>query len=89
MYSVLRARVSTRLNGRGVGKTRLLDECAASAEALGICTLCASCRDLARDYPFSIIHALFDATIVPADAAMYGRLFRARPRRSPITGSSR
>ena len=48
LYSVLRARVSTRLNGRGVGKTRLLDECAASAEALGICTLCALPRPDAR-----------------------------------------
>ena len=41
----------------GVGKTRLLDECAGAAEALGMCALRARCRELTRDYPFSIVHS--------------------------------
>ena len=52
----------------GVGKSRLLDECAASAEALGMRTLRARCSELTRDYPFGVARNLFESIVVRADA---------------------
>jgi DNA-binding CsgD family transcriptional regulator len=54
----------------GVGKSRLLDECAASAEATGMRTLRTRCSELTRDYSFGVARNLFEGSIVRADAEL-------------------
>jgi hypothetical protein len=60
----------------GVGKSRLLDECAAYAEALGMSVLRARCSELTRDYPFGNARNLFEAILVRADAETRAKLMR-------------
>jgi hypothetical protein len=52
----------------GEGKSRLLDKCPESAEALGMSVLRAWCSELTRDYPFGISRDLFESALIPADA---------------------
>jgi hypothetical protein len=49
-------------------KTRMLDKCPESAEALGMSVLRARCGELTRDYPFGISRDLFESALIPADA---------------------
>lgn len=53
----------------GVGKSRLLDECASSAEAAGMAVVRARCSEMTRDYPFGVARNLFERTLIRADAA--------------------
>ena len=52
----------------GVGKSRLLDESASSAAALGMCTLRVWCSELTRDFPFGVARSMFGAESMRADA---------------------
>ena len=60
----------------GVGKSRLLDECAGSAAALGMSALRTRCSELTRDYPYGVARNLFEASLIRADAAMRAKLMR-------------
>jgi len=71
----------------GVGKSRLLDECAASADALGMRTLRARCSELTRDYSFGVARNLFEGSVFRADAGtratlMHDKQFENRQTRS-------
>src|SRR6202047_402765 len=52
----------------GIGKSRLLDECARSAQTLGMSVLRARCSELTRDYPYGVARNLFETMLVRADA---------------------
>lgn len=60
----------------GVGKSRLLDECGAFAEASGMRILRARCSELTRDYSFGIARNLFESTVIRADSEMRGVLMQ-------------
>ena len=60
----------------GVGKSRLLDECARSAEALGMSVLRSRGSELSRDHPFGVARNLFEATLIRAEAATRATLMR-------------
>jgi DNA-binding CsgD family transcriptional regulator len=60
----------------GIGKSRLLGECAQAAEALGMTVLRARCSDLTRDYPFGVVRALFERAVVRADTSTRAKLMR-------------
>ncbi|HEV7607670.1 MAG TPA: AAA family ATPase, partial [Steroidobacteraceae bacterium] len=60
----------------GVGKSRLLDECAAFAEASGMRILRARCSELTCDYSFGIARNLFEDTVIRADSEMRGVLMQ-------------
>jgi DNA-binding CsgD family transcriptional regulator/tetratricopeptide (TPR) repeat protein len=60
----------------GIGKSRLLDECAGMAVALGMNVLRARGSELARDYPFGVARHLFEARVVRADVSTRARLMR-------------
>jgi DNA-binding CsgD family transcriptional regulator len=53
----------------GIGKSRLLAEARANADALGMTTLTARGIDLERDAPFGVVADLFAATLARADEA--------------------
>jgi DNA-binding CsgD family transcriptional regulator len=58
----------------GVGKSRLLDECAARTDASGMRVLRARCSELTRDYPFGVVRNLFETSVIHADAAQRAQL---------------
>lgn len=60
----------------GVGKSRLLDECAARAEASGMRVLRARCSELTRDYPFGVVRNLFESSVIRAEASQRAQLLR-------------
>jgi DNA-binding CsgD family transcriptional regulator len=60
----------------GVGKSRLLDECAGTAQALGMRVLRARCSELTRDYPFGVARNLFEATVVRAEPETRAKLMQ-------------
>lgn len=60
----------------GVGKSRLLDECATSAEAAGMVVLRARCSELTREYPFGVARNLFETTVIRSDSAQRAKLLR-------------
>ena len=60
----------------GVGKSRLLDECAASAEVLGMRVLRARCSELTRDYPFGVAQNLFEGLVLRSDASIRSALMQ-------------
>jgi DNA-binding CsgD family transcriptional regulator len=60
----------------GVGKSRLLDECAASADASGMRVLRARCSELTRDYSFGIARNLFESTVIRADSQLRALLMQ-------------
>jgi DNA-binding CsgD family transcriptional regulator len=60
----------------GVGKSRLLDECAESAQAQGMLVLRARCSELTRDYPFGVSRNLFESTLISADAGTRTKMMR-------------
>src|SRR3984893_16546040 len=60
----------------GVGKSRLLDECARSAQTLDMSVLRARCSELTRDYPYGVARNLFETMLVRADARTRGDLMR-------------
>ncbi len=60
----------------GVGKTRLLDHCAGTAESLGVHVLRARCSEFARDYPFGVARSLFEAGLMRAEEGMRAKLMR-------------
>src|ERR1700712_3766977 len=60
----------------GVGKSRLLDECAASAEASGLRILRTRCSELTRDYSFGVARDLFEGTVVRADDELRAMLMQ-------------
>ena len=60
----------------GVGKSRLLDECAASADALGMRTLRARCSELTRDYSFGVARNLFEGSVFRADVGTRATLMQ-------------
>jgi DNA-binding CsgD family transcriptional regulator len=51
----------------GVGKSRLLDECASVARGLGLSVLRARCSELTHDHAFSVVRTLLEPTLVRAD----------------------
>ncbi len=51
----------------GVGKSRLLDECAIVARGLGLSVLRARCSELTHDHAFSVVRTLLEPTLVRAD----------------------
>jgi hypothetical protein len=68
----------------GVGKSRLLDDCARTANNLGLSVLLARCSELTRDHPFSVVRTLLEPTLVRADeqtraALMHGPAALAEP----------
>ena len=60
----------------GVGKSRLLDECAESAAAFGMYTVRARCSGLTRDYPFGVARSLFEAGVMRSEDATRAELMR-------------
>jgi predicted ATPase len=60
----------------GVGKSRLLDECASGARGLGLSVLRARCSELTRDHPFSVVRTLLEPTLVRADEETRAKLMR-------------
>src|SRR4029077_16387715 len=58
----------------GVGKSRLLDECANAAKGLEMSVLRARCSELTRDHPFSVVRTLLEPTLVRADAETRAKL---------------
>ena len=58
----------------GVGKSRLLDDCASAAKVLGLSVLRARCSELTRDHPFSVVRTLLEPTLVRADTETRARL---------------
>src|ERR1700738_1611710 len=60
----------------GIGKSRLLDECARSAQTLGMSVLRARCSELTRDYPYGVARNLFETMLVRADARTRADLMR-------------
>src|SRR6202012_6040010 len=60
----------------GVGKSRLLDECAAIAEASEMLTLRARCSELTRDYSFGVARNLFESRVIRADSELRDVLMR-------------
>src|SRR6478609_8131144 len=58
----------------GVGKSRLLDECASAARGLGLSVLRARCSELTRDHPFSVVRTLLEPTLVRTDAETRAKL---------------
>ena len=56
----------------GIGKSRLLAEARAMADALGMTTLTARGIDLERDAPFGVVADLFAATLARADGSRPG-----------------
>jgi DNA-binding CsgD family transcriptional regulator/tetratricopeptide (TPR) repeat protein len=58
----------------GVGKSRLLDECARAAEGLEMSVLRARCSELTRDHPFGVVRTLLEPTLVRADAETRAKL---------------
>jgi DNA-binding CsgD family transcriptional regulator len=58
----------------GVGKTRLLDECARAARELGLSVLRARCSELTHDHAFSVVRTLLEPTLVRADAETRSKL---------------
>jgi DNA-binding CsgD family transcriptional regulator len=60
----------------GVGKSRLLDECALLAEAAGVLILRARCSELTRDYSFGVARNLFEALVFRSDADARAELMK-------------
>src|SRR6202022_717253 len=60
----------------GIGKSRLLDECARSAQTLDMSVLRARCSELTRDYPYGVARNLFETMLVRADARTRADLMR-------------
>ncbi|MGH2803953.1 MAG: AAA family ATPase, partial [Thermoleophilaceae bacterium] len=58
----------------GLGKSRLLEEAAALADAEDMQVLAASGRDLERDLPFGVALQLFEKAVARADAERHERL---------------
>src|SRR5215470_11141515 len=58
----------------GVGKSRLLDECARAAKGLEMSVLRARCSELTRDHPFGVVRTLLEPTLVRADAETRAKL---------------
>ncbi len=75
----------------GVGKSRLLDECAGTARALGLSVLRARGSELTRDHAFSVVRTLLEPTLVRADEhtraqLMHGPAGLAEPVRPALSG---
>ena len=60
----------------GVGKSRLLDECAIVARGLGLSVLRARCSELTHDHAFSVVRTLLEPTLVRADEETRAKLMR-------------
>ena len=60
----------------GVGKSRLLDECASAARGLGLSVLRARCSELTHDHAFSVVRTLLEPTLVRADEEIRAKLMR-------------
>jgi DNA-binding CsgD family transcriptional regulator len=58
----------------GSGKSRLLDECARTAQSLGIAVLRARCSELTRDFSFGIARNLFEPGLTRAGEAVRTKL---------------
>ena len=58
----------------GVGKSRLLDECAIAARGLGLSVLRARCSELTHDHAFSVVRTLLEPTLVRADVETRSKL---------------
>ena len=63
----------------GVGKSRLLDECAGMAAALQMNVLRARGSELTRDYPFGVVRHLFEARVDRGEVGTRAKLMRGRP----------
>ncbi len=62
----------------GVGKSRLLDECAGMAAAQEMNVLRARGSELTHDYPFGVVRHLFEARVGRGDADMRAMLMRGQ-----------
>ena len=60
----------------GVGKSRLLDECATLARGLELSILRARCSELTHDHAFSVVRTLLEPTLVRADEETRTKLMR-------------
>src|SRR5262245_4930514 len=58
----------------GVGKSRLLDDCARVANELGLSVIRARCSELTRDHPFGVVRTLFEPILVRADEETRAKL---------------
>lgn len=58
----------------GSGKSRLLDECARTAQRLGMAVLRARCSELTRGFPFGIARNLFEPGLARAGEAVRAKL---------------
>ncbi len=73
----LSALLATAGNGRGqvcviqgesgIGKSRLLEECASLASSSGMTVIRARCSELATEYTFGVVRHLFEANVVRAE----------------------
>jgi AAA ATPase domain len=62
----------------GVGKSRLLDECAGMAAALEMNVLRARGSELTRDYQFGVVRHLFEARVDRGEMGMRAKLMRGQ-----------
>src|SRR3954470_5645142 len=62
----------------GVGKSRLLDECAGMAVALAMNVLRARGSELTRDYQFGVVRHLFEARVDRSEMGMRAKLMRGQ-----------
>ena len=69
-----RGRVCVIEGPSGVGKSRLLDECAYAAKGLEMSVLRARCSELTRDHPFGVVRTLLEPTLVRSDAETRAKL---------------
>ena len=51
----------------GIGKSRLLEECASLASSSGMTVIRARCSELASEYTFGVVRHLFEANVVRAE----------------------
>jgi DNA-binding CsgD family transcriptional regulator len=69
-----RGRICVVEGPSGVGKSRLLDECATTAKGLEMLVLRARCSELTHDHPFSVVRTLLEPTLVRADEKTRSKL---------------
>jgi DNA-binding CsgD family transcriptional regulator len=71
-----RGQVCVIQGASGIGKSRLLEECAGLARLSGMAVMRARCSELASDYTFGVVRNLFEANVVRAEASARAELMR-------------
>ena len=62
-----RGQVCVIQGASGIGKSRLLDECAGLARSSGMAVIRARCSELTSEYTFGVVRHLFEANVVRAE----------------------